>query len=110
MSYEKKTLGEAIKAARDRVGLTQEKLAEKVETSTRNIQYIESGGRRGSDELRSKVIKAVGLLDDKEFNPDMLVAESKLGYLTSLIHSCKENEIDKLTEMVESWHRENDGD
>lgn len=53
--------GKRIKKLRKRVGLTQEKLADKVNVSTTHIGLIETGKRRVSLKTLQKIASAIGV-------------------------------------------------
>ena len=54
-------LGKRIKRFRKRVGLTQEKLAEKVKVSVTHIGLVETGKRRISLKTLQKIASALGV-------------------------------------------------
>lgn len=54
-------LGKRISRMRKKVGLTQEKLAEKINISTTHIGLVETGKRRLSLKTLQKVASAIGL-------------------------------------------------
>lgn len=55
------TLGKRIKKARNEVGLTQEKLAEKVKVSTTHIGLVETGRRHASLKTLQKIASAINV-------------------------------------------------
>jgi len=54
-------LGKRIKRMRNKAGLTQEQLAEKVHVSTTHIGFVETGKRRVSLKTLQRVANALGL-------------------------------------------------
>lgn len=53
------SIGKRIKRLRQKVGLTQEKLAEKVRVSTTHVGLVETGHRRMSLKTLQKVAKVL---------------------------------------------------
>lgn len=54
-------LGKRIKRLRKKIGITQEKLAEKVNVSTTHIGLIETGKRRGSLKTLQRITTVLGV-------------------------------------------------
>jgi len=54
-------LGESLRYYRKRVGLSQEKLAEKAELSTVFISHIERGAENVSVDALARITKALGI-------------------------------------------------
>ena len=62
------SIGGAVKKARRDKGLTQEKLAEKIEITPAHLKQIESGRRNPSIEVLHKIVFALGLSLDSLFS------------------------------------------
>lgn len=88
------SLGNRIRAERQRRGITQEKLAERVDISTNFMSLIENG-RNMSVETLVKIADALGvtvdyLLNDTLFSPKDTISEQIVQSLSEL------NENEKL--------------
>jgi transcriptional regulator with XRE-family HTH domain len=63
----KKTLGQALKSAREALGLTQRQLAAQVGVKASHVAFLESDRRRPSLGLLSRLAEVLGLEKDKLF-------------------------------------------
>ncbi len=60
MSASQKVFGQTVYRLRQRAQLTQEKLAEKADISTRHVLFIEAGQRSPKVEIIARLKKALG--------------------------------------------------
>lgn len=74
----KKELGEKIKRFRKKSGFTQEKLAEIINISSRNLSNIELGVSYPKPETLEKIIETLNISTDKLFETDHLKTDDEL--------------------------------
>ena len=74
----KKQLGEKIKRYRKKSGLTQEKLAEIIDISSRNLSNIELGISYPKPETIEKIIQTLDVSIEELFSTDHLKTNSEL--------------------------------
>ncbi len=74
----KRELGERIKRFRKQKGLTQEKLAEIIDISSRNISNIETGANFPKVETLEKLLFALNITTEELFANDHLKSNSEL--------------------------------
>ncbi len=85
----KKELGEKIKRLRKKRGLTQERLAELVDISPRNLSNIEVGISFVKAETLEKIIDALNVTTEELFSNDHIKSNIELI-----------REIDKMVDLV----------
>ncbi|MCQ2753550.1 MAG: helix-turn-helix domain-containing protein [bacterium] len=74
----KKELGEKIKRLRKRSGYTQEKLAELIDISPRNLSNIEQGITFVKSETLENIIKALNVTTEELFANDHIKSSDEL--------------------------------
>ena len=74
----KKEVGEKIKRFRKKNGFTQEKLAEIVDISSRNLSNIELGLSYPKPETLEKIMLALNMTTEELFSNDNLKTEDEL--------------------------------
>lgn len=103
MSAEKWELGEAIRAARMRRGLTQEALAELLDITPIHLKNLESARRKPSVPL---LFQMMAVLD---FSVDALVFPERAGGGTLYTGGLTPEEIDAVGRLVDVMRRRNRG-
>ena len=86
-------LGEVIKTAREKAGMTTEKLAEKVDVSERYLYKIENEGQKPSYEVLCKLIRELSISSDLIFYPEKQGGDSELENLLRLLCNCDERSL-----------------
>ena len=88
----KKELGEKIKRLRKKSGFTQEKLAEIINISSRNLSNIELGLSYPKPETLEKIIETLDIPTNKLFETEHLKTDDELVNRINLyINSAKNN-------------------
>lgn len=88
----KKELGEKIKRLRKKSGFTQEKLAEIINISSRNLSNIELGLSYPKPETLEKIIETLDISTNKLFETEHLKTDDELVNRINLyINSAKNN-------------------
>ena len=81
-------LGQVIKTAREKEGLTQAALAERVGCSVRHIAAIENEGETPSFDLLYKLIRGLNIPSDLIFYPEIQSEELWMRELNNMIYKC----------------------
>lgn len=96
-------IGQRIRAARQKRGITQEKLAEIVEAGTTHISHIETGNTIPSIKMFIAIVNALNMSADELLCDNL--EKSKYVYhneLAEITHNCSENEMRVIVETVKS--------
>ena len=96
MSIRQGALGEAIRMARRRKGLTQEELAERLDITPAHLKHIESERRNPSVPLLFQMME---LLD---FSVDALVFQDRGGVIPIHTDGLTERETEALRRLVDA--------
>ena len=94
-------LGQCVRDARKRCGLTQQELADQSEVGLRHIQNIESGLVNPSYECLSALIRRLGMSANMLFYPDMALQDIELERFIGKYLSCTEAERQILLHTAE---------
>lgn len=81
-------LGEVVKKARERAGITVEALAIEIGVTERYMYRIENEGQKPSYEVLYKLIRILSIPADTIFYPEQGEAESDIGDLLRAMCSC----------------------
>ncbi len=88
----KKELGEKIKRYRKMRGFTQEKLAEVIDISSRNLSNIELGLSYPKSETVEKIMQTLNITPQELFSTDHLKSEDELiKLINQYINNAKNN-------------------
>ena len=90
------TLGDIIKAARQKSGLTIEELAKRVDVTDRYIYKIENEGKKPSFDVLYNLIRELGITPDLIFYPERYEEESEIEDLIRRLYSCDERSLEVL--------------
>jgi len=93
MRIEKVDLGAIVKTARMEKGLTQEKLAERVDVGLRHISGIENEGHNPSFEVLYHLIRELNIPADMIFYPEKSSIDPKTEELIRMIYKCDDRSI-----------------
>ena len=104
MSVEIRELGEAIRAARMRKGLTQEALAELLDITPIHLKNIESSRRKPSVPLLFALLELLG------FSVDALVFPEGSGNSVIRTEGLSEEELEAVERLVDVMRRRNHKD
>lgn len=95
-------LGDAVKVARNELGLTQEQVACKIDADTRTIMNIENYKGNPKMETLFPLIRALKIDAREIFNPEMKRESPALRQLRFLIEECNEQEAAALIPVIQS--------
>lgn len=95
-------LGEAVKEARAKNGVTQSELATTIDAANRTVLNIENGRGNPKLEVLYPLLRALKIDARVIFNPEMLNESPEQYRLRVLIDSCTDEEADTLFPVVES--------
>lgn len=96
------TLGNIIKEARQKSGITVEALAEKVDRTERYIYQIENQGQKPSYEVLYKLIRILSISPDLIFYPEKSYKDSELENLLRLLYTCDERSIEVVKVTIKA--------
>ena len=82
------TLGDVIKAARQKSGLTIEELANRLDISERYLYRIENEGKKPSFEILNNLIRELAITPDLIFYPEHSDKDSKVEILVKSSSVC----------------------
>ena len=82
------TLGDVIKSARQRTGITMGALAEEVGASERYLYRIENENKKPSFDILFRLIHALDISPDSIFYPEKGSIDNELEYLTRSLYNC----------------------
>lgn len=102
MRINKEDLGAIIKAARNKKGLTQEKLAEKAGIGLRHIMGIENEGSSPSFDVLYKLIRELHIPADTIFYPEVLSKNQQVEEIIHMLYNCDERSIKIIHATVQA--------
>lgn len=100
-------IGAHIRKTRDRQGITQEYLAERVNVSIPHISRIENGSAKPSLQVLVDICNALNITIDDAMSDTMPAAKSKIvSRLDALISDCTADEIEMIANLAETVLRD----
>ena len=93
---EAETLGDIIKAARQKSGLTIEELANRLDITERYLYRIENQGKKPSFDILYKLIRELGISPDLIFYPERSDQDSEIEDLIRRLYSCDERSLEVI--------------
>ena len=93
---EYETLGDVIKAARQKSGLTIEELANRLDISERYLYRIENEGKKPSYEILYNLIRELAITPDLIFYPERSTKESEVEDLIRRLYNCDERSLEVI--------------
>lgn len=93
MQKEYETLGSVIKNAQQKVGITNEDLADKVGVSERYIYRIENEGQKPSFDVLYKIIRELSISPDLIFYPEKSKKDTELEEFVRMLYKCDERSL-----------------
>mgnify|MGYP002517552292 CR=1 FL=1 len=99
---EYETLGDIIKAARQKSGLTIEELASRVDISDRYLYRIENEGKKPSYDVLYNLIRELAITPDSIFYPERSDKDSEIENLIRMLSVCDDNELALVTATVKA--------
>lgn len=101
----KKEIGEKIKRARRKIGLTQEKLAETVDISSRNLSNIELGISYPKPETLERIMQTLNISTQELFSNDHLKSDEELlSEINNYVNSASTNRflLEKVYKLLKA--------
>ena len=95
-------LGDAIKRARRKLGLTQSEVADKADIDVRTVLNIENYKGNPKMEVLYPLVRALKLDSREIFNPEMKRKSPAIRQLRFMIEECSEQESAALIPIIES--------
>ena len=97
-----KPLSDAIRQARNKLGLTQEQVAELAGTDPMNIIKMENINRNANPELATlyPIVRALNIDPQEIFYPEIHRDNPRIQLLHQLISDCTDNEADALIPII----------
>lgn len=86
-------LASTIKSVRENLGITQEKLAEKVGVCTRHISDIENGKKSPSFGVLYQIVRVLGMRSEDLFYPDNSEPDTLAQHISRLLLLCGERDL-----------------
>ena len=83
-------LGNAVKQTRNRLGLTQNQVADMIDVDVRTVMHIENYKANPKMEVLYPLVRALNLDSHEIFNPEMQRTSPALTQLRFLIEECSE--------------------
>ena len=94
MHIQPDTLSNVIKAAREKVGITIEALAEKAGVTERYLYRIENEGKKPSYDVLYKLIHILAISPDSIFYPEKPSNDSEAENLIRMLYRCDERSLE----------------
>ena len=93
---ETETLGDIIKHARQKSGITMEELASKIDISTRYLYRIENENKKPSYEVLYSLIRELSIPSDTIFYPEKKNQDSELEELLRRLYNCDKRALEVI--------------
>ena len=96
MHNQTKTLGDIIKSARQKNGITIEILADRINVTERYIYRIENEGKKPSYEVLYRLIRELSISSDSIFYPEKPSNDSEVENLLRMLASCDTRSLEVI--------------
>lgn len=94
-------MGECIKEARERCGLTQQELADQAGRGIRHLQDIEKGRKNPSVDVLASYISRLGIAPNELFYSDASVVEKDVQHLMGKLLACTKDEREFILKTLD---------
>ena len=88
------TLGDIVKAARLRAGITNEALAERLNVSERYLYRIENKGQKPSFGVLYRLIRELNIVPEEIFYPEKPSKDSEVEEILRMLSACDERSME----------------
>lgn len=102
MQKRPETLGEIIKTARDKSGLTVEELTARVGISERYLYRIENEGKVPKFEVLKKLVRELAIDANSIFYPEKPSKDSEVENLLRMLSACDERSLEVVKATVKA--------
>lgn len=101
------TIGKRIRHNRDRMGITQEYLAEKINVSIPHVSRIENGTSKPSLQVLVDICNALNITIDDLMQDSLPAVKQKIeGRLGDILADCSVDELDMISHLAETVLRD----
>jgi len=97
-----RSLGDTVKKARAKMGLTQNQVAERIDVDVRTVMNIENYKGNPKMEILYPLIRALNIDSREIFHPEIQIENPGLHSLRYLIEQCNEEEASALVPIIEA--------
>lgn len=102
MQKQPETLGDIIKAAREKAEITVETLTERVGISERYLYRIENERKIPKFEILYKIVRELAIDPDSIFYPEKPSKDSEIEDLVRMLYNCDERSMKIITANVKA--------
>lgn len=97
-----RSLGDAVKRARGRLGLTQAQVADAINADVRTVMNIENYKGNPKLEILHPLVRYLGFDPREIFTPEMQRETPSRVHLRMLIDTCSDQEAEDLVKVVQT--------
>lgn len=102
MSEYSRILGDVVKVAREKAGLTQAEVAASIDRDSRTVLNIENYKGNPKLEVLYPLVRALKIVSREIFNPEMQLESPALRQLQLMVAECSEAEADAIIPVVKA--------
>ena len=102
MSEYSRILGDVVKVAREKAGLTQAEVAASIDRDSRTVLNIENYKGNPKLEVLYPLVRALKIDSREIFNPEMQLESPALRQLQLMVAECSEAEADAIIPVVKA--------
>ena len=102
MSEYSRILGDVVKVAREKAGLTQAEVAASIDRDSRTVLNIEHYKGNPKLEVLYPLVRALKIDSREIFNPEMQLESPALRQLQLMVAECSEAEADAIIPVVKA--------
>ena len=102
MSEYSRLIGEVVKVAREKAGLTQAEVAASIDRDSRTVLNIENYKGNPKLEVLYPLVRALKIDSRDIFNPEMQLESPALRQLQLMVAECSEAEADAIIPVVKA--------
>ena len=102
MSEYSRILGDVVKVAREKAGLTQAEVAASIDRDSRTVLKIENYKGNPKLEVLYPLVRALKIDSREIFNPEMQLESPALRQLQLMVAECSEAEADAIIPVVKA--------
>ena len=88
------TLGDIVKTARLKAGITNEALAERLNVSERYLYRIENKGQKPSFNVLYRLIRELNIVPEEVFYPEKPSKDSEVEEILRMLSACDERSLE----------------
>lgn len=96
------TLGNVIKSAREKSGITVEALAEKIGITERYLYRIENEGKKPRYDVLYKLVRELSIDPNEIFYPEKQSEDSEIGHLLRMLAECDNRALQVVKATIQA--------